>query len=503
MQKKFILLSLLAVFFSIPAHAAYRTKITLIINNGAPVEAVKVSEDLIADDGTYSGTSEALITTIDLYGNSITKTVTTFRNIEGNLMLSADVAITASSTNFTAKAGETFNEVLSVDVKLELYDADYNEYIYSLDVDGLDEQKWLKVSGNVSSYDVIEPGATEYHHEFVIEGTTEISYDVTRIVFTALINISGDYPVLLVIGSKDINISAEVVPKPPDIPTPAPPNEPAPDPPQNVQEYVDTGGGGTRVMTLNDVLKDMTPEQKAAVTTLKINGNITDLDGLSELINLKHLDLTEAVKLESIDLQGNTSITSVDITGNASIVSVNVKDCVNLEELYCSDCSIEELLLDGCNSLRELYCDNNSICKLDLYMLNNLVELDCSNQNVKGVKIGLVFSFEKFFSGEGVSVSDIQDYGVENVTNLCAWDSEGNEITADYNDEIGDVLFAVSPVKIAYDYITGFRDVKMDVTVFNESDIVDLSPSGAGCDLGIILPMFIAIGALMFIKRKT
>ena len=131
-------------------------------------------------------------------------THTAFRDNSGNLILSADIAIIADSYDLTVEHGTLITIIASVDTALELYDSDYDTYIYSLDMAGLPH--WLNVSGDVASHDVITLGVSYHHHEFTLTGIPESSHDIADITLTAIVNVSGDIPVLVAQSSRDIHI---------------------------------------------------------------------------------------------------------------------------------------------------------------------------------------------------------------------------------------------------------------------------------------------------------
>ena len=545
-----LIFSVLAVFFAVSSEAAYTTKLTLVINRSAPV---KVSADKISADGTFHGTVDSRKTSTDSHGRRTSETHTLFTNRAGIIMMSADVRIASMSDDYKALSGEKFAETLSVDSVIELYDSAYDSYTYSLDVKGLPE--WLKVSGATKTSESISVGVSEHHHEFVIAGTPGREYDTANIVFTALIFVSGDYPAMLAKVSKDINISAESIPKPPDEIPKSP--DVVPESPDVVPESEDvspdvvpksddvaptaqttiyTGnigtGAGTR--TLAEAVRNMTAEQKAAVKVLKVDASITSLEGLEEFTNLERLDLTEALSLETVDLRGNSSVKSVDVSGNTAlksltltgskvetldasgceslvevnvagceslkslnvkntpITSLNAEGCKGLEVLDCSECRLETLNLSGCESLNVLDCHDNRLNKLDAYTFAKLDELICYNQNIAGVKVGREFSFLEFFGNVSASDNEANDSGVENVINIRAWDSSGNEITARYDIDTGIAIFGGVPAKIAYDYITGFNGVNMDVTVFadGEEAVEGTRNESSGCKAVSIIPIF-------------
>ena len=409
-----LIFSVLAVFFAVSSEAAYTTKLTLVINKSAPV---KVSADKISADGTFHGTVDSRKTFTDSHGRITSETHTLFTNRAGIIMMSADVRITSMSDDFTALSGEKFAETLSVDSVIELYDSAYDSYTYSLDVKGLPE--WLKVSGATKTSESISVGVSEHHHEFVIAGTPGREYDTANIIFTALIFVSGDYPAMLAKVSKDINISAESIPKPPDEIPKSPdvvPKSPdvvpksddvspdvipkSPDISPDVvpksdditpttPTTIDTGGTGTGAgtRTLAEAVRNMTPAQKAAVKVLKVDASITSLEGLEEFTNLERLDLKEALSLETVNLSGNSSVKSVDIAGNMAVRSLTLTGS-RVETLDASGCeSLAEVNVAGCESLRNLNVSNTPITTLNAEGCTRLEVLDCSHCQLEDLSL--------------------------------------------------------------------------------------------------------------------
>ena len=173
------------------------------------VSGQNVSEDLIASDGTYSGTPESPLTFTDSLGRSVTHTATVFTNSAGGVILSADIAITTASSDFALTSGGLFSQTVSVDVALAVYDSDYDEYIYSMDISGLPD--WLTISGDISDSHSID--SDSYHHEFTMSGKPSDSDIVT---LTACVKISGDTPILAAFGSKDAAITVNPPASTPD-----------------------------------------------------------------------------------------------------------------------------------------------------------------------------------------------------------------------------------------------------------------------------------------------
>ncbi len=151
-----------------------------------------------------NGTASELVTRTDSVGNSVAETQTLFKNGAGEIISSVDVAIVTESSEFSRTAGIEFSTLVSVDVKLDVNDPDYDLYNYSLDIIALPD--WLKISGELVSNDEIETSA-DYHHVFTLTGTPRSLQASRNITFAATVKISGDVPILVAYVSRDVRIS--------------------------------------------------------------------------------------------------------------------------------------------------------------------------------------------------------------------------------------------------------------------------------------------------------
>ena len=358
----------------------------------------------------------------------------------------------------------------------------------------------------------------------------------------------------------------------PDIPaseSPDIPPETSPDIPAEVSPDVPPDEGATidtttmEAESISEILESLTPEEAASVTSLKIGNNITDLSGLEAFSNLTTLDLTEATSIKTVDLsgstvetvnaQGNNSIETVDVSdcenlktldvSNSSVTSLtaegcsnleevdvsgcqnleildvsdtpittlNAENCTNLEEIDCANCMLDELQIEGCNNLVKIDCRNNRLHKFDAGSFNKLDELLCRNQRITGWVIGRVFSFLNYFM-MNVSAADGENAvssGIENITNVKAWDADGQEISVEFDAETGTATFGKAPAQITYDYATGFRDVLMDVTVIAaEQDTPEPEDTGrlgspGGCNTTVFeFSGAMMVLALLLFRRK-
>ena len=300
------------------------------------------------------------------------------------------------------------------------------------------------------------------------------------------------------------------------------------------EEITETIGNNTEVTLTGDVENLLeTIERLEALT------DVTMLD-LSQVTGVSELKL-ENTTLESITLEGNQSITTVEITGNetlttlnltgsnveivdakgcenleyldvseTAITELNVQDCTNLVTLNCASCDIEELKIDGCEKLNDLDCSNNSLLMLNASEFRNLGSLKCSHQ--RAVKpLSMLMNFIDLLLGRGSFVASAANEDrtyLEYVKNLKAYDEAGNELDVNLDTENGEVDFSGEPVKIAYDYDTGFENTLMDVNVFASEitpepetlDKQNFISGSSGCDSGF---GFIAVMALMFLLKRS
>ncbi|MDY6399837.1 MAG: hypothetical protein SPL10_05245 [Synergistales bacterium] len=220
---------------------------------------------------------------------------------------------------------------------------------------------------------------------------------------------------------------------------------------------------------------------------------------------LEKLDAKGCSNLEEVNLEGCQSLEYLDVSETA-ITKLDTSNCEKLSSINCSSCDISELNIDGCKKLADLNCANNSLSRLDVsgFALNSL---ECEHQTVKGFIRRASFNILDILLRrlEAFVTSDANDDSgyVANVKDITGVDENGNEFSpTSYNEETGEVVFSKAPAEIKYNYITGFSDTSMDVTVETSSDTTgdteSLGSSGGGCNAGL---GFFAL-ALLLLKKK-
>lgn len=247
----------------------------------------------------------------------------------------------------------------------------------------------------------------------------------------------------------------------------------------------------------NSKIENLILTGNGSVKTVTIPGNTA----------LKNLDISES-KVTTVDIKGCTNIESVNMNNcelleyldvsETTITSLNAVNCKNLKTLKCSSCKITELNIQDCEQLESLDCSNNCLTKFYAGAFGNLNDLKCENQNVYGLKKTTHLNILDILFGRTINISAANDDEVNelaNIKDIKAFDNNGNEIIVTYHNETGDVTFVSEPAQMKYNYITGFKDILMDVTVgmSNNQEEAELDKSGGGCsvNIGLILLLFV------------
>lgn len=271
---------------------------------------------------------------------------------------------------------------------------------------------------------------------------------------------------------------------------------------QSIKEIQVTGSqtlttlnlAGSKVKTVNvEGCSNLTMlNVEGAENLMVLNVKATKLTTLN-VRNCAQLEVLEAKGseyLEALDLEGCVRLQYLDVSETA-ITELNVSGLVQLGTLYCASCRLEKLETEGCEKLQDVDCRNNRLTMLDASKFVNLGSLECSNQHVQNKPLSRLMNFLDFLFGRGRFSASAEnadeDYALK-VKNLRAYDEAGAEISVEYDPATGEAVFSATPLRLTYDYVTGFEDVMMDVEVTaSESgdnpveENVEVMPSSGGC----------------------
>ena len=217
------------------------------------------------------------------------------------------------------------------------------------------------------------------------------------------------------------------------------------------------------------------------------NKNVKSLIITSEGNSLENVDAKGCEALESVDISGNSTIVSLDLKGSTSLTALNASSCENLKFLDCSECKLFVFDIEKCPNLVSLDCSYNSLLKLDMTeFANSNLKLNCISQDLGNWRPTLRINFEQFMESPDlspdvtVSVADVNGSAFSNVSNLKAYDVNG-ELIKITSDDVGNVIFASLPYIMTYDYDTGYNEQKMDVTVYAADDLTNSLGGSGGC----------------------
>ena len=172
---------------------------------------------------------------------------------------------------------------------------------------------------------------------------------------------------------------------------------------------------------------------------------------------------------------------------NTRLKTLNLQSCKNLRVLICASCDLVDLNVNGCILLEDVDFNNNSLTRFDASMLTRLQSLDYENQHLQISLNSREFNIlDILFS----TSSDVDTNEVANVKELKAFNENGDEIEVSYDDETGKVVLSEEPSEISYKYITGFKNISMDVKV---------SANNGGCNIGFMSIMLLIVICLSLI----
>ena len=236
--------------------------------------------------------------------------------------------------------------------------------------------------------------------------------------------------------------------------------------------------GNTFTISSDEDVKEIT-ETHSSIRTLRIRDNkfLTRLNLSGSTVEI--IDVGGCENLEEVNVEECKLLEYLDVS-NTKLKTLNLQGCERLRVLICSSCDLVDLNVNGCELLENVDFTNNSLTRFDASMLTHLESLDYENQHLEIMLRAKEFNvLDILFS----SSSDVYTNEVANVTELKAFDENGNELEVSYDDETGDVILSEEPSEISYKYITGFKNISMNVKV---------SMSNGGCNINS-LPFLVVV----------
>ena len=239
----------------------------------------------------------------------------------------------------------------------------------------------------------------------------------------------------------------------------------------------------------NNVLTSLDLSENTALTELDCSSNaLTSLD-LSENTALTELDCWRN-QLTVLDLSANSALTECECSENA-IASLDLSENTALMTLDCASNNLVSIVFSENTALRELDCYENDLTALDVSANKALTRLDCSENAVASLDLSENTALVNLYCNENaltmldVSANTALEYlQCEEQHGSYEGKAAGDEYSFDISSLVGDwervsglsvaggtlgadgrtVTFAEKAI-VMYEYVTGYEDEVMDVTL--------------------------------------
>ena len=187
------------------------------------------------------------------------------------------------------------------------------------------------------------------------------------------------------------------------------------------------------------------------------NPNLATITGLGTCTALTYLDcedcaitslsgLTTVTNLEYLYARYN-QLTTLDVSGHHQLKFIRLVGNDQLTKLYCNDCVLTTLNLNGCTALTELNCHNNP----NLEAISGLA--DCSAL--------------KIFSCYSCSLTDLSDLNsLNNLTNVVCSDNKITSLTLNNKNNLTQLW-------------VDDNDLLTSLNCSNNSNLIDLNVTGS------------------------
>ncbi len=212
----------------------------------------------------------------------------------------------------------------------------------------------------------------------------------------------------------------------------------------------------------------LSKEEIARVTTIRVNGNY------SELKSLKGIEFfTELTMLDC----GNTQISELDVSKNVLLESLNcynsqiseldVSKNVNLQSLSCGDTQISKLDLSKNVLLESLDCYNSQISELDVTKNVNLQILYCSNTQISELDVSKNVNLQSL-SCHSTQISELNLSNNKELRSLTCYGTLLNQLDLTQQKSISDVAQSVFAVKLEGEIKpSGMPFVRIDYSTYS------------------------------------
>ncbi len=155
--------------------------------------------------------------------------------------------------------------------------------------------------------------------------------------------------------------------------------------------------------------------------------------------------------LNALDVSSNVNLTHLGCTNNLLSV-LDLSNNIYLEELDCSGNYLAELDLTNNPLLKKLYCSATTLSRINVSSNVSLNILDCSSGDITLIELT-----------NNTNLQSLDHHGnifgelyITRVRSVKAYNRDSSEIYTIFNRTEGIAQFMYSPIKIVYEYDTGF-----------------------------------------------
>lgn len=145
----------------------------------------------------------------------------------------------------------------------------------------------------------------------------------------------------------------------------------------NSSVRVNWGDGNLEVFSPSERM--MHNYAKPGTYKVRISGNITSFTKLV-MVNCQ---------VSTLNLEKATGLKSLNVSMNKFIKTLDLSRLTSLNELYCFQGSLENLILPADNVIDSIFCSSNQLTNLDLSSSKNLKKLYCDRNNLTSLDISV------------------------------------------------------------------------------------------------------------------
>ena len=134
--------------------------------------------------------------------------------------------------------------------------------------------------------------------------------------------------------------------------------------------------------------------QISAINTLELNG-VDNYKGLEYFTNIESIELN-GCSFSEISFSNNTKLRRIKFNKKCCVKKIDVSCNLELEELYCSNIGLEELILPEGDKLEHIFCSDNALSTIDVTGCKGLLDLDIYNNSFKEIDISHCLNLRYF-----------------------------------------------------------------------------------------------------------